>query len=109
MHMKPWMRQVLSVTIAVVAIVGVFSYVSSPQAMAPRHLAAAFGVASLICFGFGFVGLFTGTVDAPGPGGRSPRAVPVRRDENPLMFWLSIVLYIGGGMAFLVAAVIYLA
>jgi hypothetical protein len=109
MHITPWVRRALSVVIGVIAVVGVLSYISSPNAMAPRHLAGAFAVASLICFRFGLVGLVTGTVDAPSPGGRSPRAVPVRRDENPLLFWLSVGLYVGGGMAFLIAAVVHLA
>jgi hypothetical protein len=63
----------------------------------------------LICFGFGLVGIFTGTVSAPRPRGRSPVTVPVVKDEHPLLFWMNVGLYLGGGLALLYWALAVLA
>lgn len=109
MRIRPWLHRTLSITIYIVAVVAVLSYVRSPLAFERHHIGGALGVGSLICFGFGAVGIYTGTVSSPRPRGRSLYAVPVRKDDDPLGFWISVGVYLGGGVAFLYWAIRFLA
>ena len=101
MQMKPWLRRTLAATIYIVVVGAVVTYISSPRALERHHVGGALVVASLISFGFGLVGIYTGTVSAPRPRGRSPDTVPVLKAEHPLLFWLNVGLYLGIGLILL--------
>ncbi len=109
MQMRPWVRRTLASTLGIVAVVVVLSYVSSPLALERHHLAGALVVGSLICFGFGLVGIYTGKVSAPRPRGRSLYTFPVLKEYDPLGFWMTVGLYFGVGLVLLYSAIKVLA
>jgi hypothetical protein len=98
----------LAAIVYIVAVGAVLTYISSPRALERHHVAGALAVASLICFAFGLVGIYTGTVSAPRPRGRIPDTVPVLKDEHPLLFWMNVGLYLGIGLALLYWAFTFL-
>jgi drug/metabolite transporter (DMT)-like permease len=108
MQMRPWLRRTLAATLYIVVVGAVLIYFGFPLARERHQVAGALAVASLICFGFGLVGIYTRRVSAPRARGRSPDTVPVLKDEHPVLFWMNVGLYLGVGIGLLYWALRFL-
>ncbi len=98
---RPWLQKALTLLAGPTVAFAFLDFVRPLLSFNSHRGADALAVGSAICFRFGFVAIYTGTVSAPRGRGRSLYTMAVRKDDDRLAFWMGVGLYLCVGAALL--------